>query len=532
MAKQADVVVVGGGHNALVLAAYLAEAGVGITVVERNTYLGGGVVTKPDIPLPGYKTDMHSTGHGFILANPLIKQDELGLKSKYGLKYILPELVMSFPFKDGACLRIYRDVDKTCASIAEISPADADRYRRFYETTKEPFETMVNSFWAPPAPFGAAMAQLEQTESGRYLQKSLLMSSVDLAEDLFTDHHMKMFVVKWTTEAMQMPYERGTGGMFWMMVPFMHAYGQGLPVGGSAGLTDALAAHLLDHGAEIICGNPATRVKVQGKRARSVVLASGEEIVAKKAVVASLHPKIWMPLVGEENLPASMVRDLHNLKQSGVKAMRLCLAVKEPIRLKHGEDLTKSMVVELGGEDLDDLYMRNEVRIRLGLPPAPKLASLAFTQLSQHDPTRAPEGMHAASIYSFVPYHLKDGGPGKWDEIKEEVADNLILTFQEEALNLDSNNIIGRYTESPLDMERNNPCFVEGDILGLGYPLFQQNGMRPIPALSQYRTPIEWFYICGPTTHPGGGVNGGARIAARVLLEDLGIDPEKVMSLG
>lgn len=108
----------------------------------------------------------------------------------------------------------------------------------------------------------------------------------------------------------------------------------------------------------------------------------------------------------------------------------------------------------------------------------------------------------------------------------------MILTAQEEAINLDSSNIIGRYVESPLDMERNNPCFVQGDIHGIGYPLFQLGGMRLIPALSHYRTPIESFYICGPTTHPGGGVTGGGRTAARVLLEDLGIDPEKVMSLG
>src|SRR4029453_1695246 len=124
-----DIVTVGSGHNGLVAAAYLAAGGKKVLVLERNAWFGGGVVTR-ELTKPGFLHDQHSMAHIFIQANPLLKNDELGLKSKHGLKYAFPELPMMSVFEDGTTLGLYRDRERTCAEIAKFSKKDADAYRK------------------------------------------------------------------------------------------------------------------------------------------------------------------------------------------------------------------------------------------------------------------------------------------------------------------------------------------------------------------------------------------------------------------
>ena len=136
MSDTYDFVVIGSGHNELTTAAYLAKAGQKILVLERNDWFGGGVVTK-EIIAPGFKFDLHSSLHVNIQANPLILRDELQLLAKYGLKYLYPDAVYSTIFDDQTSIITYKDIDRTCKSIAKISPRDADAYRRFAEMSKK-----------------------------------------------------------------------------------------------------------------------------------------------------------------------------------------------------------------------------------------------------------------------------------------------------------------------------------------------------------------------------------------------------------
>ena len=132
MAQTYDVIAIGSRHNGLVAAAYLAAAGKSVLVLERNAWLGGGVITR-ELTVPGFKHDQHSMAHIFIQGNPLLKNDELGLKSKYGLRYVFPEMQMMSLFEDGAVLPLYRDRERTCAAIARFSERDAAAYRRLAE---------------------------------------------------------------------------------------------------------------------------------------------------------------------------------------------------------------------------------------------------------------------------------------------------------------------------------------------------------------------------------------------------------------
>jgi phytoene dehydrogenase-like protein len=128
MSDSFDIIAIGSGHNGLVAAAYLAAAGKKVLVLERNAWFGGGVVTR-ELTVPGFRHDQHSMAHIFIQANPLLKNDELGLKSKFGLKYVIPELPMMSVFEDGQTLGVYRDRDRTCEEIAKFSKKDAEAYR-------------------------------------------------------------------------------------------------------------------------------------------------------------------------------------------------------------------------------------------------------------------------------------------------------------------------------------------------------------------------------------------------------------------
>jgi phytoene dehydrogenase-like protein len=147
-----------------------------------------------------------------------------------------------------------------------------------------------------------------------------------------------------------------------------------------------------------------------------------------------------------------------------------------------------------------------------------------------YDPTRAPAGKHTLYLYQYAPYHLRDGGASRWDEIKQEVADGVLATVRKHAVNMGPENILGRHITSPIDLERYNPALVEGSIGHLGVTLAQYMSNRPLPGWSQYRTPVNKLYLTGPSTHPGEGVSGGGRATVQVVMEDLGIDFDKLIS--
>src|SRR6185312_2531599 len=160
MTRSVDIVAIGSGHNGLVAAAYLAAAGRSVLVLERNAWLGGGVVTR-ELTVPGFRHDQHSMAHIFIQGNPLLKNDELGLKSKYGLKYIVPDVPMLSIFEDGATLALYRDRERTRADIARFSSRDAEAYVRLAEEAARWRPMIESTLYSAPAPMGVSTAMMD-----------------------------------------------------------------------------------------------------------------------------------------------------------------------------------------------------------------------------------------------------------------------------------------------------------------------------------------------------------------------------------
>ena len=166
MAKKHEVVVIGGGHNGLTVASYLAKAGVDVCVVENLPWVGGGVVSR-ECAAPGFKTDQCSTWHGFIQPNPLILHDELGLKSKFGLEYVTTNEQATTLFSDDSFITLFKSVDDTCESIAKFSEHDAEAYRKFYQWSVKTLDMLTEGMYNPPAPFGTMVSMLDQSREGR-----------------------------------------------------------------------------------------------------------------------------------------------------------------------------------------------------------------------------------------------------------------------------------------------------------------------------------------------------------------------------
>ncbi len=200
----ADIVAVGSGHNGLVAAAYLAVAGKKVIVLERNAWFGGGVVTR-ELTLPGFLHDQHSMSHIFIQGNPLLKDDELGLKRKYGLQYLFPEVPMMSLFEDGSTLKLYRDPQKSAASIAKFSKKDAEAFLRMSARAAELLPMIASGLYVPPAPVGATWAMMDQSREGREIWRTIQMSSHDLLCDWFEHEKVRMHFARVAGENLVSP---------------------------------------------------------------------------------------------------------------------------------------------------------------------------------------------------------------------------------------------------------------------------------------------------------------------------------------
>jgi phytoene dehydrogenase-like protein len=525
MTRIHDVIVVGGGHNGLTAAAYLTKAGLDVAVLERQPYLGGGAITL-ESNAPGFRHDLASTAHIFIQANPLIRNDELGLKSDHGLRYIYADEhpCVSVVFPGGEHLSFYRDLDKTCESIATVSPRDAEAYRRFATWAQPILGMLMGGFFGPPPPLGGLFAQLDQPGPGRDLLRALQMSCLDVLDDWFENDLVKAFLARYVSEVIVGPDDVGTGSFLFIMVPLVHTFGMAIPEGGSGALSAALGRAVVAGGGTILTGTTVSSITISGGRATGVILSSGEEILARRAVIGDLNIKQLPGLVGAEVLGEDFVRQAGNTKPSVFSGLNINLALNDAPRYPQGGELDQSLLVELcpylpGMRQTFDGF-------KYGLPAAGMPGVVCATGL---DPSRAPQGKHTLYLFQYEPFELASG---TWDERKDEVADQVLANYAKFTVNMGPENTVGRTVTSPADLARMNQAWIHGDPLHMRNMIAQYFSHRPFADAGYYRLPADGLYLCGPSTHPGGGVTGGARAAAMVVMEDLGIDFERVVSGG
>ncbi len=521
-----DVVVIGAGHNGLTLAAYLIKAGLDVCVLERQDFIGGACATR-EITAPGFRHDPCGTVHAYVQANPLIKHDELGLRSKYGLEYIAPQGSFANAFPDDCSMIFYSDLDKTCQSIAQFSDKDADAYRGLVLKFMPVLDMLMGNMFRPPPPYGVLMSQLDQSPEGQEILRHMGMSAWDIIEQYFEHEKTKTAMLKLVSEPICMPEDKGTGFFLTMLIPFSYRLPYAFLKGGSGMLSEALASYIRDNGGEVRTGSEVKKITVEGGQAKSVVLTDGEEIVARRAVVANLDPRLVFPkmvLEVSEELVAK-VNTIHDAPYSG---LLLHLALNEAPKWKAGEEMN----LPACQEPLSDLeHTRREFdELRYARPLAQEHVCPLVVCPTLHDPSRAPEGKHCLYLFQYQPYFLKDGGPERWDEIREQEAEKILHCMRQYCTNMGSENIIDMAIETPMDFVRWNPNLVNGSLVGPTMTMYQLFAHRPIPELGKYRTPVQGLYLCGHAFHPGGGVSGGGRAAVQILMEDMGIDFEDVIT--
>ena len=521
-----DIILVGGGHNTLGAAAYLQRCGLKTLVLEKNAVAGGGVISKP-LTLPGFMHDCHATGVVHLQGHPILASDELELKSRFGLEFRYPEASFMTIFADGATLTCFADLERACADIARFSEKDAEAYRGLVKLMDSIMPMISMSMARPPLPFAGFMGMLGQMPGGNALITMMLRSAYDIVINHFEHPKVRQHLLKWVLEGMTVDPEHKTTGIAMLyLIGMSHSHPAGVPVGGMGALSQAMIRCIEHHGGEIRLNTPVKRVINTNGIAKAVELASGEVIEARKAVIAAIHPHMLGDMV--EGIDPTLVASAKETQSSEISGLLINCALREAPKWTGAPEADSCLYINVL-EGTDDNWLRQYVSdLRFGkLPDAPLLCVSNHTNF---DPTRAPDGQHTLYVFSLSPYSLADGGPEKWDEIKEQRADAVMEALAHYAPNVSGDNILARHVDSPLDMSKHTPSFMYGDFNGGAMFLYQMMGMRPTPELAQYRVPgAEGLYLCGPAMHPGGGVTGGGRPVAIRVMEDLGVDYSSVI---
>jgi phytoene dehydrogenase-like protein len=520
-----DVVIIGGGHNGLACAAYLAKAGLDVLVVEKRDVVGGAAATEE--PWPGYRVS--SASYVVSLMPPQVVR-ELDLKRHgYEVSIITPDYFVPFP--DGTSLTLWGDVERDAAAIARFSQDDAEAYvafDRYFDHVARLLKDLL--FVVPPnmnlrdLPKWAATAGRFRRWSGRDVHETVrlfTMSAADFLDEWFEDERVKgalatqAIIGGWCG-----PMTPGSAYVLmhhWIGEVDGHAGAWGWVKGGMGGISSAMARAAQAAGAEVRTDAEVDRVAITGSgRAVGVSLADGS-LVRSQRVVSSAHPvTTYRDLIGDERLPGDVVRDVRRYRtRSG--SVKLNVALSElptfPSWDQEG-DLHRGLAavsptieyLERAWDDAKYGRMSEHPYVEVVFPTA-------------HEPEGlAPKGKHLMLAFSqYGPYELREGS---WEDGgREEFGRRVLKALGEFAPSLEDA-VEQLEVLTPRDIEARFGL-LGGNIMQGELTPDQLFSFRPIPGHGDYRTPIAGMYLCGSGTHPGGGVMGvPGRNAASVILRD------------
>ena len=522
-----DAIIIGGGHNGLVNAAYLARTGKKVLVLERRHVLGGAAVTEEVIP--GFKFSVCS--YVVSLLRPEIIR-ELDLP-RHGLE-VLPLDGTFTPMPNGDHLWRMNDHARSYREIARHSPLDAEAYDEFGRAMLRMCQ-FVKPLLAmtPPDPAHLKIREMfELLGMGRRFRKLSTEEKYDQVQLMtmsaaeFLDQWFETDVLKATMSASGIIGTflgvRSPGTAYVLLHHYMGEIdgafrAWGFARGGTGAISNAIANAAREAGADIRTRAGVAQIIVRDGRAAGVALTSGDEFYAD-VISSSVDPRLtFEKFIEPKYLPVEFLDEVKRYKYRGSSGkVNLALDALPEFKAIPGEGphlrgaISISPSVEYMERAYDDAkygeYSRRPY-IDMVIP-------------SLTDPSVAPPGKHVMSCFvQYAPYHLREGASA-WEQKRDAFGDNVIETLSEYAPNL-KNIIVGRQVVTPLDLER-EWGLSEGNIFQGELSLEQLFWARPAPGWAQYRTPLKGLYMCGSATHPGGGIMGApGRLAARHIISDM-----------
>jgi phytoene dehydrogenase-like protein len=503
------VVVVGAGHNGLVAACYLAREGFDVEVVECDTVAGGAVSTVER--WPGYRVDRGSSAHIMIRHTGIVEDLRL---TECGLEYLDLDPWGFAPFGDDD-ITFHVDLDRTCSSIEKAcSTRDADAYRAFVTDWSARNLRVFEAFQGAPTPgrLGRALWGVGKGTGlgGVELSRQFLSSADALLDEHFDDERLKTALAWMGAQSGPPTHEPATADLVgWNTV--MHLLPPGHPKGGSGMLSDALVARLHSYGGRLRLGDGAASITLNGSRVTGVLTDSGEQLRAT-TVIGACHVLQTLELLGDSSL---LQRARRRVRVGNGIGMVVRLATSDLPRYPTATAETYRALQLLAPSR--HALRKAHGEWSAGLPPT-EPAALAMT-FSAFDDTLAPTGKHNVTVWGqWHPYALSNGE--KWDDIAEREGTKLVAAVDRVAPGFASC-VDKMHVQTPLDLER-ELGLRQGQVMHVDMALDSMFLWRPTPELAGYRVPgVKGLYLCGASTHPGGGVFGASgRSAARAVLDD------------
>jgi phytoene dehydrogenase-like protein len=522
-----DAVIIGGGHNGLVAAFYLAQGGLKPLVLERRNVVGGAAVSEEFAA--GFKcpTLAHACGP---LRPEIVRSMEL---QRHGLEMLEPAARLLALGEDGRALLLSTDAAETSRAIAGFSAKDASRFGEFHRVLAHLARALAPLMDETPLAVDASGARdlWRALKTGKRLHglgkrdlyrllRWVPMPVADLVSEWFEGELLRAAIAAQGIFGNFMgPASAGSSAVLLLRaLADAHPAGSAsFPKGGMGALTQALAAAAQRAGAEIRTGAAVERISVKDGAATGVVLNSGEEIPAA-LVVSNADPKrTFLRLLGAEHLDPTFLVQMRNYRCRGSLAkVNLALAgLPSFTALQGASNGAAALAGRIHIGPTLEYLERAFDDAKYGAISRRPVLEAAIPSLA--DPSLAPPGQHVMSVYAqFAPFHLKQGD---WKTRRDELGDAVVSTLAAYAPDLPGL-ILDRQVITPLDLEETYGL-TGGHIFHGELALDQLFTLRPLLGWAQYRTPVQRLYLCGSGTHPGSGLTGACgRNAAREILKD------------
>lgn len=519
MTADYDVLILGTGHNSLILQAYLCRSGLRVLSLDRAPVAGGGLRTEDNPRRAGFLHNTHSFFHRAVTALPWYRDLEL---ERHGARYIEPELNVVLILPDDRALLWWTDLNRTVDSFAEFSRKDAANLRRWVED----FRPIVEQFLlpeaqSPPLPPERRRELLGRSAAGRRLLEVARLSPLQFVEQEFEHDVIRAGLLFFNGLREIDLRQPGFGHAIPALLAGRHK--AQMCLGGAAQLAEALVADIREHGGEIRTSAELRGILTRQGRAVGVELATGERIAAR-AVASGLNPQqTFLDLLPADAAAPDLRSKAEAFRYNLLAPLfALNLALKEPPRYKAAEkrpELNQAFMVILGLERLGQFHDIVNAHEAGRIPPTVMWGACP----TLFDASQSPSGQHTAFMWEKLPYAL-NGDPASWDAEKEAHGRAMLDLWTRFAPNL-AGAVLDAFPRSPVDTERLLPNMRQGDLLVGSFANGQVGYHRPFPGAGAYRTPVPGLYLCGGSTHPGGNITGLCGYnAAAVVAADLGLD--------